>query len=310
MTFSQAIAYFTREACINLIRGWKVSLLAILTIAVSLFLAGIFLVVSANLRQVVERWQGESKIVVYLETGSEEPSRQRIAERLTEAEWVVSIEAVSPEVAGQRFRETFPGLADLLDGWGEEPLPASFEVSLDWERTENEALEDWLEELRTDPAVSMIDDDRDWLRQLQAVALVLRGLGMVLGAVLLATAVFMISSVIRLTAFLYRDEIAIMRLVGATEFLIRGPFYMEGLLQGFVGGGLAVTALLVAHSLVVQRSAESLLASVLATESPGFLQLLLLVGLGGLAGLIGAVTSLRKETLGQTPDAPEWSVVE
>ncbi|MCP4661851.1 MAG: hypothetical protein GY856_41135 [bacterium] len=308
MTFSQAIAYFTREASLNLIRGWKVSLLAILTIGVSLFLAGTFLVVSANLQHVVAQWQGESKVVVYLETASSESSRQRVQQRLTEAEWAVAVEAVSAEVAGRRFRETFPALADLLDGWGEEPLPASFEVSLDWDRIEGASLDAWLEELRAEPAVSMIDDDRDWLRQLQAVVLVLRGLGMVLGAILLATAIFMISSVIRLTAFLYRDEIAIMRLVGATEFLIRGPFYMEGLLQGLVGGGLAVTALLVAHSLFVQRSSGSLLASVLATESPGFLELLLLVGLGGLAGLIGAVTSLRKETLGQTPEAPDWSV--
>lgn len=310
MTFAQAIAYFTREASLNLIRGWKVSLLAILTIGVSLFLAGIFLVVSANLQHVVTQWRGESKIVVYLETGSSESSRQQVRQRLTEAEWTVAVEAVSAAAAGQRFRETFPALADLLDGWGEEPLPASFEVSLDWDRTESAPLDVWLEELRAEPAVSMIDDDRDWLRQLEAVVLVLRGLGMVLGTILLATAIFMISSVIRLTAFLYRDEIAIMRLVGATEFFIRGPFYMEGLLQGLIGGILAVTALLLAHSLFLQRSAESLVASVLTTKSPGFLQLVLLVGLGGLAGLIGAVTSLRKETLGQTPEAPEWSVGE
>ena len=78
----------------------------------------------------------------------------------------------------------------------------------------------------------MVDDDRDWLRQLEGVVQVVRTVGMALVAVLLLAAIFTIASVIRLTAYLYRDEIGVMRLVGATELFIRGPFYVEGLVQG------------------------------------------------------------------------------
>ena len=93
-----------------------------------------------------------------------------------------------------------------------------------------------------------------------------------------------------------------MRLVGATEFFIRGPFYMEGLLQGLAGGALATGALAGAHSLVIERHAETTL-SLLAADFLSPAELLALVGLGGLAGLVGAVTSLRKETLGQTAES-------
>ena len=130
---------------------------------------------------------------------------------------------------------------------------------------------------------------------------------MVLGAVLLGTAIFTISSVIRLTAYLYRDEIAVMRLVGATEFFIRGPFYLEGLLQGLTGGLLALAALFGAYSVAREHSGDSVLASVATSQFLTFGQIAILIGVGGLAGLVGSVTSLRRESLGQTAESPEWS---
>ncbi len=302
MTFRQAIVYFGREACVSLVRSWKISLLAIATIAVSLFLGGVFLLVSGNLRQLVETWRSESKVVIYLETDVEAAESERLAQRLEDASWTLAVEAVSAETAHRRFRQAFPSLSDLLEGWDEDPLPASLEVQVDWRQTGGrQQLEAWLEDLRRDNAVSMVDDDRDWLSQLEAVVYALQALGLVLGAILLATAVFTISSVIRLTAYLYRDEIAVMRLVGATEFFIRGPFYMEGLLQGLAGGAGAIAALAAGHGLVLGRWADATL-SLLAAKflTPG--ELLALFGLGGIAGLVGAVTSLRREDLGQTAE--------
>jgi len=277
-------------------------LLALLTITVSLFLAGVFLLISTNLQRQIDHWQGESRIVVYLraETGLEE--FDRVHARASQPPWVVELKAVSAEEAGERFRQTFPSMADLLDGWSEQPLPPSFEAQLDWAQIEPDGLAAWLGELRADPAVSMVDDDRDWLAQLQAVILVLRGLGLLVGGILLGTAVFTIASVIRLTAYLYREEIAVMRLVGATEFFIRGPFYAEGLLQGLTGAVLALVALWTGHLVLVGQAEGRAMASIMATEFLGPLQSLSLIGLGALAGLVGAVASLHREDLGSVDD--------
>ena len=308
MRFFQALLYFTREAALNLFRGWKVSLLAVLTIAVSLFLGGVFLLVSSNLGRVIEQWRGESKIVVYLDREADETDRKRVEGTLRQLEETLEVEVYTPEEAAERFRQTFPSLSDLLEGWGDNPLPASIEVRLDWSRLEPVRFESWLETVRGDPAVAMVDDDRDWIGQLEAVVLVLRGLGVLIGSVLLLTAVFTISSVIRLTAYLYRDEIAVMRLVGATEFFIRGPFYVEGLLQGLLGGGLALAILTGTYSALASQHSDSLVASVLAADFLSSGQLLALVGLGTVAGLVGAVTSLRREDLEiATEPADDWS---
>ncbi len=305
MTFLQAIAYFAREACVSLVRSWKISLLATTTIAVSLFLGGVFLLVSGNLRQLAESWQSESKIVIYLQAEVGADDSERLERQLQDAPWTLAVETISAERAHDRFRKAFPSLSGLLEGWEEDPLPASLEVQIDWQEVDDRLeLDDWINQLRQESTISMIDDDRDWLSQLDAVIYALEALGLVLGLILLATAVFTISSVIRLTAYLYRDEIAVMRLVGATEFFIRGPFYMEGLLQGLAGGVVAAAALAGAHTFVIERWADAAL-SLLAAKflTPG--ELVGLVGLGGLAGLVGAVTSLRREALGETAELYE-----
>lgn len=305
MTFFQALVYFFREAAQNLVRSWQVSLLAIGTITVSLFLGGVFLLVSTNVRALVEEWRGESRVVVYLETGADAEDLERVRRKVEAASAVREVEKISPEEAADRFRRSFPSLGDLLEGWGEEPLPASFEVSLDWTAVDDATVQAWLDPLREDPAVQMVDDDRDWIARLRAVVVVLESLALVLGLALLVTAVFTIASVIRLTAYLYHDEIAVMRLVGATEFFIRGPFYVEGFLQGLCGGALAMLLLFAGHGVLVERG-ESFLTEVLAAHflAPG--QVLLLVLAGGLAGLVGAVASLRRETLGRTAEAGRW----
>ncbi|HRC84086.1 MAG TPA: FtsX-like permease family protein, partial [Thermoanaerobaculia bacterium] len=156
----------------------------------------------------------------------------------------------------------------------------------------------WAAQLEARPGVDLVDDDRDWVSQLTAVLAVGRALGLCLGLVLLAGAVFTIASVVRLTAYLYSDEIAIMRLVGATEFFIRGPFYAEGLLQGLFGGLLATGALAAAFELAKARVASTLWGSMLLGRFLSPLELAGLVAFGTLAGLAGAVISLRRERLG------------
>lgn len=300
MSFLQALRSFFRDAGVNLVRGWKVSLVAILTIAVSLFLSGVFLLASRNLAQSVERWQREARVVVYL---TPQTSATELLEwtRKAEAEsWVQAVAPVDQRQAQERFRSIFPSLADLVAGGSEEPLPAALEIEVRpasrGSREQVSALAAW----KKAPGVTLIDDDREWLAQVQGLVAVIRGVGLVLGLVLLGAAVFTIGSVIRLAAFLHAEEISILRLVGATEFYIRGPFYAEGLLQGTLGGLFAAGGLYGAWLLVRERAGESLVASLLAKQFLAADQLAALVLLGTAAGLVGAITSLRGETL-RTP---------
>ncbi len=297
MSLLKALRYFLREALVNLFRGWKVSLLAILTITVSLLVGGAFLLVSRNLLASVERWRGETRVVIYLQSGASPDLLHRLAAEAGRAPWVAAAEPVSAETARHRFQESFPSLSDLVEGLGDEPLPASIEVALRDPSRRPPELRAWLDTWRRRPEVSMVDDDREWLRQIETVAALLRGVGIALAGGLLAAAIFTTASVIRLTAYLHHDEIAVLRLVGATEFYIRGPFYVEGFVQGLAGGAIASAALWAAYTLLRLRQPNSLVESLLAAQFLSSTQIAFLVLLGGAAGLTGAVMSLRRESL-------------
>lgn len=298
MKLYQALSYFFREAWISLARSWKVSLLAVVTIAVSLGIGGTFLLISRNLGGLVERWRGEARVVVYLRPDAGDADRADLEAKIRAAPWVTASEEKSAAAAAAQFRQIFPGLADLLEGWEEEPMPPSIEIVFDPSRADGAPFAAWTAALREHPAVGMVDDDRDWLRQLETLTTLVRGAGLILGAILLGAAIFTIASVIRLTAFLYQDEIAVMRLVGATEFYIRGPFYVEGLVQGLLGGALAVAGLSAAYAVATRRAAGTLLGAVLVPQFLSWQPLALLVLVGGAAGLTGAILSLRREKLG------------
>ena len=296
MSLARALRYFAREACLNLLRSWRVSLLAVLTITVSLLLGGAFLLASRNLAGSVEGWRGQLRVVIYLKPDTPASDLPRLAAAARAAPWVAGVDVVSPAAARRRFRDTFPTLADVIDSGEGEPLPASLEVALRREQAEAGGLDAWLDAWRRRPEVAMVDDDREWLGQVETAVAVVRAVGLVLGGILLGAAIFTIASIIRLTAYLHHEEITIMRLVGATEFFIRGPFYVEGLIQGLLGGVLASAGLYASYQLIHARS-RSLFAAVLAGQFLSPRQLGLLLLLGAMAGLIGAVASLRRETL-------------
>jgi len=292
----QALAYFVREATIGMVRSWRVSLLAIVTIGVSLFLAGGFLLTSRNLSRAIHEWKLEARFVVYLTERSSAEDRAAAEEALRGAPWSASVDAISPEVGAARFKAAFPSLTELVDGSRYGRLPTSLEARLRTVRPEERAAyETWLDQLRALPAVEMVDDDREWIADVETILAFTRAVGSLLTAMLLGAAVFTIAAVVRLTSFLYRDEIAIQRLVGATEFFIRGPFYVEGILQGLLGALIAWGALQGVHLGLEPRIAQSTVLSIVLREFLTAREVLGLALVGGAAGLGGALVSLGRE---------------
>jgi cell division transport system permease protein len=291
MRLWQALSYFVVEASKRLVRAWGASLVATLAIAISLFLVGFFLLVGHNLDRLTRTWSGEAKVVVYLQPGANAESVRGLVERLKTAPWVANLSEVDAIEAARRFREMFPSLADLV--LEDQPFPRSLEL----EPRPGANFDGALEALAADPIVQLVDDDRDLVRQLRSITWVIRVVGLGLVSVLLFAALFTIGSVIRLKAYLDQDEISILRLVGSTEFFIRGPFLAEGVLQGALGGGVALASLAATAYALRQRFAELPLAQALFEQFLPWPQALGLVGLGALAGLVGTVVSLRRERL-------------
>ena len=242
MAFLRAIAYFVSEAATSLWRSRLVNAVSIGTIAVSLFVLGAFLTVASGLGELVTRWTEKVQVIVYLEDGIEDRVRASLENRLREDPAVGSVDFVSREEALARFREMFRDLSSLPEDLGENPFPASLEVTLAAERQSPAEVERLAKAFTGAPGVREIQYDLLWIERLATGVRLVRGVGAFLGGILVLAGVFTISNVIRLTIYAREDELDIMRLVGATQAYVKGPFVAEGVIQGGLGGLVAAGA--------------------------------------------------------------------
>ncbi len=237
----RALRYAFDEAVLSLWRGRRSGALSTATIAVALFVLGVFLMATANLEQLGREWSNSAAISVFLADAVTPDQRAAIERTFTTGNIVESQQYLSKSDALARFKKTFTDLSGAIDSLGENPLPASYEVRL---RPGAEGAVDLLlAELRQSPGVADVRYDREWLQRLSAAVRVIRSAGLILSALLTLAAALTVANVIRLGLYARRDELDIMQLVGAPQVYIRGPFVMEGTLQGGLGALLALVAL-------------------------------------------------------------------
>jgi len=242
----RALRYSFHEAVGSLWRGRQSALLSTSTIALALLVLGGFLIATANLQRLGVEWSSAAEMSVYLEDQITDQQRKAIEDAIAPSDIVASREYVSKGVALSRFRETFSDLAGSIETLGTNPLPASYEVRLKAGPASEAGLEALGAKLRATSGVVDVRYDRQWLSRLMSAINVIRGVGLAIGAVLTLAAALTVASVVRLALHARRDEIEIMQLVGAPTAYVRGPFVMEGVIQGGVGALVALALLAVA----------------------------------------------------------------
>jgi cell division transport system permease protein len=295
MAAFRALAYFFDEALTSLWRSRLVNALSVGTIAVSLFVLGAFLTVAGQLAEVVARWTQKVQVTFYLEDTIEPRIRTSLEDRLRDDPAVEALTPVTREEALARFRQLFKDLGTLPEDLGENPFPASIEATLKAGHQSPAEVQRLVTAFERAPGVEEIQYDLLWIERLGTAVRLVRGLGWFLGGILVLAGVFTISNVIRLTVYARQDELDIMRLVGATQAYVKGPFVVEGLVQGGLGGALAVLLL---WSALRVFSRDVLAASdLLGRSSVGLpLDVSAVLVLGGMAvGVVGSLVSLGRQ---------------
>jgi cell division transport system permease protein len=291
-----ALKYFFIEAVNSLWRGWRAALLAVLTIAAGLFVLGLFLLANANLQRLTGRWAESAELSVYLTDNATADHLRVISELIDESGLAANRQYVSKDAAARRFREDFPDLAAASDRLDRNPFPASFEVQLRPSVREAEAAVDTLAQTLGGLAgVADVRYDRRWLSRLNVAIRFIRGIGLLVIAMLAVAAALTVANVVRLAATARRDEIDIMQLVGAPFAYVRGPFIVEGFLQGGAGALVAI-AVLWAVFLAAKARYGAIASDTLGVGPLTFLPIelvLVLVAGGMLLGCIGGVIVAR-----------------
>ena len=284
-------AYFVARALDALRRGPFVTLVAVGTIFVAVFVTGLFAAVLGGAARLLAAWGGEVQISVYLAPGTDLALARAAAERIAQG---LAVEAVGSDEALRRLRASLGDQASVLDGVGEKVLPASVEVRAPG--ISLAAARALAARLQAVPGAEQVDFGNAWLERLELFFRRARSAGLVLFAVLsLATAV-LVANTLRLAVYARRDEIDIMKLVGATDAFVSVPFLIEGLVQGLLGALLAVAALLGTQAALLPRLRGAVVLAERITRAdllPTPLLLGLLAG-GAALGLAASALSLGR----------------
>ena len=290
-----ALKYFVTEAAASLWRGRRPAAFAILTIAAGLFLLGFFLIVNANVRGLTARWAESAELAVFLRDDASQGQVEKVGSLIAESGLATSHHFVTKDEAASRFAGDFPELAGTTRRLERNPFPASFDVRLRPDvRSAEAAIDTLARTLSSQPGVSDVRYDRQWLARLNGAITFLRSIGLVIVVLLAVASALTVASVVQLAAHARRDEIEIMQLVGAPLTYVRGPLVLEGVMQGGAGAFVAIVGLSVLFALGRARYGASVSEAIGAgaiTFLPVELSLILLFGgmlLGSLGGLIVA----------------------
>jgi len=286
------------RAVANLRQSWLISSITVGIISICLFLVGGYVLLTHNLQGVLETWKEEVRITIYLRDGFPDQDILAFQDRLSSLPQVLSVAYISKEQALEEFTAMLADDKVLVSGLEVNPLPASLRITLPDKSRNMEGVKAVLPAIGDDPLVQEIQYGKEWLGRLDRVLALLRLGSVVLGLALSLAAVFIISNTIKITVMARKDELEIMRMVGATEGFIRLPFLVEGVIQGLAGAAVSLGLLATVHSLIVTRADQPLL-KVLHVESFKFLPVAAIAAIllaGMILGGLGSMASVGRHS--------------
>ncbi len=284
--------YFIRETAKSIRRNGVMSLASISTVAVSLLVLGMFVLLFLNTSNLAKYLESQVEMTVYMEDTATGPELARVKEKIEKLDGVVKVTEVTKAQAMSRFKERLGDQASLLNALGEDnPFPYSFEIQVD----RPERIRDLVPVVNGMEKVETAKFGQEVVEHLFSLTKVLRIGGVVLIIFLSLATLFIISNTIRLTVFARRKEVIIMKYVGATDWFIRWPFLLEGMALGFGGGLIACVFVdLVYHGLMARIYATLAFFPLLpATPTLYYVDIFILL-CGTFIGALGSYLSLKK----------------
>lgn len=288
--------YFLARALTNIRQNVFVNVVTIGTITLALLIVSLFLLVFVNLENAAQNWSERVQVTVYFDrdlTSQEEALLRGKIKALPETS---SVSYVTREEALKRFKKRLRGQETLLEGVLPEVLPTSFEISLKRANRDTQGVERFVASLKSIPGITEVQYGEEWVSRFNSFLNFMRLLGALLGGFLVLAVVFIVSNTIKLTIYARLDEIEVMSLVGATNFFIKTPFLLEGVMQGLAGSIIAVTTLFGIYEGFL-HNAGSFLTFNPVSSGMGFLPLNYIAGIilsGAILGFIGSLTSLKR----------------
>jgi len=284
--------YFVQEVFRSLRRNNWMTFAAVGTVAVSLFILGVFLILALNMNRAASLLESQVQISVYIKDDLKEAEEEALGEKIRALQGIESVKYVDRAEAKKRLTERLGDQKYLLDALGEKnPLPNSYEVTV----RQPDMVETAAKQIERMDGVEAAKYGQDVVEHLFDITRLVRLFGVLLIVLLGSATIFIIANTIRLTVFARRREIAIMKYVGATDEFIRWPFVLEGIVLGCIGGVISAFVLRSFYAGVAHKVYDTLAFFPLIPQSPFMNYVSIVIVLLGMGiGAMGAWVSLKR----------------
>ncbi len=292
----RTVRHIIKDGFINSYRNKLMSLASVIIVVASLIVFGFFLLISFNLELNVSLWQEQPQMAVFCYTELDDTQIRRVEDSIKNNEMISEYEKVSKEQNFQKAKEELGKGSDLLDGYDADTFMVSFVIKL----KDPAYSEEVVQTLENTSGVEKVSYSQNTIDVISRIAYWIKLGSSVMVIIFLIVSVFIISNTIKLTVFARRKEINIMKYIGATDWFIRWPFVVEGVIISTIGAIIAFILSAYGYNMMQDRFsqdmflAQSQLLQLIEIKDVWSQLLLSYLAIGSVVGMIGSFLSIRR----------------
>jgi len=285
---------FFKRAIDDILQNSFLNFVTIVTISLSILIASAFILFFINTNEITNSWKQGLRIMAYLKPDVRGENLTQLERSILSLEGVQAVQFISKRAAMAQLKSQLKYQSSLFEGLNENPLPDSFEIRMNASVGSWQKIETLATEIEALVPVEDVEYGQRWIGRFIRIISLLRLAGYGMGGIFFVATVFIVANTIRLVIYSRREEVEIMRLVGATDSFIKIPFYIEGLIQGGLGAAIGLGALLGSFYFISSNLERELLPDVFHLQffSPALIALILTGSM--LVGWLGCYISLKQ----------------
>ena len=285
---------FIKKAFQDILANRFLNTLTIITIGLSVLIVSSFVLFFLNANTVLNSWKKGIRVLVYLSSEADNPSITSLKNKIQRMPGIQDIRLITKEDALSQLKEQMRHQSSLLENLEVNPLPNAFEIRVPATSDEMKEIETLAKTIQNLPLVDEVEYGQHWIGRFTNILNLFKFASYTMGSLFIIATLLIIANTIRLVLYSRKEEVEIMRLVGATDRFIKMPFYIEGFVLGALGSLIGIVALFAAYKFILAKFQPTMSVALFSIEFLSFKHFLYIIFGSMTIGWIGCYLSLKQ----------------